>query len=55
MDSGNYEDDPIIAEQARLAQEKQKTQKKAKCTPKGQKFDSAQWERQKQLGKQDSP
>ena len=51
MDSGNYEDDPVIAEQSKLAEEKLKTQKKSKCPVKGQKFDSGQFERQKQLGK----
>lgn len=47
----NYEDDPVIAQQALLLE--QKAKKKAKCPPKGQKFDSANFERQKQLGHQD--
>ena len=53
MDSSDY-DDPIIAEQAAKAQQnmKAKNNKKPKCTPKGQKFDSAQFEKDKQLGKQ---
>lgn len=55
MNSGNYdEEDPVIAQQAKLAEESNKARKKAKCPPKGQKFDSAQWERQKQLGKHDA-
>lgn len=46
----NYEDDPIIAEQAKLMEGKAKV-KKAKVQREGKKFDSANHEKEKQMGK----
>ena len=43
----------MIAEQARKLEESQKMKKKAKCPAKGQKFDSGQFEKEKQLGNKD--
>jgi len=47
----DYENDPIIAEQAKLMEGKAKI-KKAKVQREGKKFDSANHEKERQTGKQ---
>lgn len=44
----DFEDDPVIAEQAKMMEIKPKANKKAKVQRDGQKFDSANHEKEKQ-------
>lgn len=49
-----YDEDPIIAEQAKIMELKNK-ERKAKVHREGEKFDSANYEREKQLAKKSKP
>lgn len=48
MEDIDYEDDPVIAEQAKILEAKNKDKKK-KVQRDGKKFDSANYEKEKQL------